>query len=436
MKFRNILLMVLALSAFSCEDFIGGDLNADPNKPLTVPMTALTGQIQIQIADVYGGSFSRWNCMFTQQVEGVARQWSAFNQYIITPNRFDAPWGAIYENVLGELRILKAEAVANDYFHYQAMANVLEAFIMMNATEVWGDIPYSEASQGADNFNPVFDTQASIYAEVLRMLNEAITLFGGAAGAIAPGNEDLYYGGDVDLWVKAINGILARYYLHQGDYANALSRAQASFESRDDNMSYQYGADPASGPWYRFNNGREGDIEFHPTMRALMDDLNDDDRLGVMDNIFTINNTPHPYLIAAYRQDLISYREIQFIIAETEFRLNGATATATEAYMNGISASFEELGFSGSGDEYQDYVAQAAVSTVDLNSIMTQKYIGLFVQPEVWTDWRRTGIPALSPVSGNTIPTSYDYANQTYLFNSNAPDQFQGTDGLMRNVLP
>jgi hypothetical protein len=28
---------------------------------------------------------------------------------------------------------------------------------------------------------------------------------------------------------------------------------------------------------------------------------------------------------------------------------------------------------------------------------MTQKYVDLFTQPEVWADWRRTGLPALTP---------------------------------------
>lgn len=430
--------MVLALSAFSCEDFIGGDLNADPNKPLTVPITGLTGQIQISLADVYGSSFSRWNSLFTQQVEGVARQWSSFNQYQIQAIRFDDSWGDTYENILGELGIVTAIAEENGYNHYLGVAKVIEAYTIMMMSDVWGDIPYTEAGQGAENFNPVFDDQTTIiYPAVLRLLTEALGLFSGPSGAIIPGSEDLYYGGDIDAWTKAANAILARYYLHLGDYQNAKTSAQASFTSRSDNMSYQYGADPASGGWYRFNNGREGDIEFHPSMDALMTSLNDTDRLGVIDNIFTINGaTPHPYFIAAFRQDLISYREIQFIIAEAEFNLNGNTATAQTAYLNGINASFVEFGFDSEGDEYEDYVAQGNVSAsaLSMDKIMTQKYIAMFVQPEVWSDWRRTGIPSLTPVSGSSIPTNWDYAQQTYLFNSNAPETVLAPASLMRGV--
>ncbi len=439
MKIKSAPLMVLALLALSCEDFIGGDLNADPNKPLDVPITGQLGQVQIQLADVYGGSFSRFNCMFVQQVEGVERQWSSFNSYGIAPTRFDAAWEDLYENVFIELKTIKSVSEENGYNHYLGVAKVLEATALMMATDVWGDIPYTEAIQGADNFNPIYDDQTAVlYPMVNTLLTEALTLFAGTSGPIVPGSEDLYYGGTIDNWEKAANGLLARYYLHLGDYNMALSRAQQSFTSRADNMGYQYGADPASAPWYRFNNGREGDIEFHPTMKGIMEGLNDTTRLSVMDHIFTINgDTPHPYFIAAQKQDLITYREVQFIIAESEFNLSGNSSVAQTAYLNGIEASFQELGFDAAGSEYTAYVGQASVDPVsgfDLDRIMTQKYIAMFAQPETWSDWRRTGIPALSPVSGTAIPTNWDYSLNSYLFNSNSPEQMTAPASLLRGV--
>ncbi len=427
--------MVLTFSVLSCEKFIGGDLNADPNKPLSVPITGLTGQVQISLADVYGSSFSRWNSMFVQQVEGVARQWTSFNQYQIQSIRFDDSWSDTYENIINELGVMTRIAEENEYNHYLGLCKVVEAYTIMMMTDVWGDIPYTEAGQGATNFNPVFEDQATvIYPAILTLLNEAKTLFDGPAGGIAPGSEDLYYGGDIDAWQKAINAIKARYYLHLKNYPMALASAQASFTSRADNMAYQYGSDPASGGWYRFNNGREGDIEFHPTMRRIMKGLKDSDRLSVIDKTFTINGTPHPYFIAAFRQDLISYREIQFIIAEAA--LNTNTATATAAYLKGIQASFEEFGFSATGTEYTTYVAQAEVDpedNFDMERIMTQKYIAMFAQPEVWSDWRRTKIPELVPVSG-AIPLNWDYGQQTYFFNSSAPESILAPASLLKGV--
>ena len=428
--FRNIFFSTLILLSLSCEDFLGGDLNKDPNSPNRVPLGGIVPQIQISIADSYGGSFSRWNSMFTQQVEGVARQWDSFNDYDIQPVRFDDVWTNYYEDVLVELQVIKREATENEYNHYLGVIKVLEAFTIMTAADVWGDIPYTEAVLGADNFHPVFDDDEEvIYPAVLDLLNGeegALALFDKPAGGLVPGRSaDVFYAGEIDNWKKATNAILSRYYLHMANYPKALEFAKKSFSSRADNMSYSYGADPDAGQWYRFNNGREGDLEFHPTMKKLMTGLKDKDRLSKMDVTFT---TTHPYLIAAFNQDLISYREIQFIIAESLQRTSGSAKDLRTAYLNGIDASFVELGFEKKGSEYTSYVGQSQIDpgegNITLNHIMTQKYIALFVQPEVFSDWRRTGIPALEPVTGSAIPRRWQYGFNSVLFNKNVPANF------------
>ena len=100
---KYFLVIFLTTSFLSCEKFIGGEFNADPNNPATVPVSAQIPAIQIALSDVYGGDFSRFGSMMSQQVEGVARQWVAFNQYTgLTPNRFDDAWQNIYENILPE----------------------------------------------------------------------------------------------------------------------------------------------------------------------------------------------------------------------------------------------------------------------------------------------------------------------------------------------
>ena len=148
-----------------------------------------------------------------------------------------------------------------------------------------------------------------------------------------------------------------------------------------------------------------------------MEDKNDTIRLAKLDQTFI---TPHPYFISAFRQDLISYREIQFIIAETS---TDATKKHT-AYLNAIKASFDEVGISE--DDYNDYVAQTSINPGAGNldkedHILTQKYIGLFVQPEVFNDLRRNDFPAISPTSGSQIPVRWNYPSDELLFNSNAP---------------
>ncbi|MEM9326266.1 MAG: SusD/RagB family nutrient-binding outer membrane lipoprotein, partial [Bacteroidota bacterium] len=375
-KNKYIVLVVVALMSFSCEDYLGGDINQDPNKTAFVPLQGTLAQVQIQLSDIQGGQFSRLNCMFTQQVEGVARQWETFNQYNIGFARFDFIWEDVYENVLIEIRSMEADATENGFNHYLGVLNVLEAYTLLLATDVWGDMPYTEALQGLDVLSPVYDSQSGvIYPRAYELLDNALSLFAGSPGPVTPGSEDVYYGGDVASWTKAVYAIRARARLHDGDYAGALADVQQSFESAAEEMSFQYSsASPAA--WFRFNRDRTGDLQFHPTMRGIMDGLNDSLRVA----IFGTNYEQHeeqPYLIDAYKEELISYREIKFIEAETLLRTGGAAADVEAAYLEAITASFEEVGLTAADAEA--YAAQAIVNpgagSIELEHIMTQKYI-------------------------------------------------------------
>lgn len=419
MKKINIFLttIFLLISLTACEDYIGGDnINADPNNPTSVPVAAQFPAIQIAMADVYGGDFARFSTMLAQQVEGVARQWVAFNQYTgLTPNRFDTAWNNIYENILNEIKVAKANATENGLNHHLAIMEISEAFTLMIATDVWDDMPYTGGLQGIQEQNPTFDTQESIYNAIFSLLDSGISLLGGSAGPAAPGGEDVFYGGSAASWIKAANGIKARGLLHQGNYAGAMAAAMASFESGSENLAFNYPDANTAAGWYRFNRDRTGDIEFHPQMREMMTALGDTDRLAAFDQVF---DPEHTFLVPNYKSELISYRETQFIIAESAFR-NGDTATANTAYLNGIAASFERVGTATSDAYITNTDVNPGAAGLTLEHIMTQKYIGLFAHAEVYSDFRRTGIPSLTPVSGTAVPVRFDYSSDEYLFNSN-----------------
>ncbi len=424
MKFNYksiVFLFTICITFFGCEDYLGGDLNEDPNNPTMVPVSAQMPAIQIALADVYGGAFSRFNSMLIQQVEGVERQWQAFNQYTgLTPNRFDAAWNNVYENILNELAIGKAGSVEEGLAHFEGVLAVMEAFTLMAATDVWDDMPYSDALKGVESVSPIYDSQADIYANIYSLLDKGISLFDGAPGPIVPGSEDVFYSGDIGLWKKTAFALRARGAMKDKDYSKALAEARQSYVNSSENLAFQYPDINAAGQWYRFNRDRTGDIEFHPTMRGIMQGLNDTVRLSMMDQTFI---TTHPYLVADFLQELITYREVQFIIAEADFRTTGGSDEGYTAYLNGIKASFDRLGLDDSA--YDAYVAQPEVApgvgNLTLEQIMTQKYIAMFLQPEAYSDWRRTSIPALDPVSGTTVPVRWDYSSEEYLFNTNAP---------------
>ena len=56
-----------------------------------------------------------------------------------------------------------------------------------------------------------------------------------------------------------------------------------------------------------------------------------------------------------------------------------------------------------------------------MNQIMVQKYLALFADPEVFNDWRRTGIPNLKPNLGSFVPRRFLYPQTELDLNTNAP---------------
>lgn len=419
-KIYSLLIVALALGFTSCENYFG-DVNVNPNSPIDASVDVMLSAVAVEVADIYGGDFSRYSSILTQQCEGVARQWSSTNNYSgYVPSNFNTAWVNTYANIFNEARLLKDKAAANGSNHYEGIANTLIAFHLMNSTDVWGDMPYSDAFQGIDNLSPTFDSQESLYNEVFALLDAAIAKFGQDAGPQVPGGDDVIFGGDIAAWTAATHAIKARGYLHLAlvdgnNYNNALASAGNAFADASNEMTLQY-TSAAQGQWYRFNDGRTGDIEFHPTYAGIMAADADTFRYNLLSATYT---TAHPYFIAAYNQPMITYREMKFLEAECLMETGGSDADIHAAWIAGVEAAFSHFGLDANFAEWASN-NDPGVGNVTKEDIMVQKSIALFGTLEPYNDWRRTDLPALTPNDNVKIPVRFPYADSEILFNSNA----------------
>jgi hypothetical protein len=118
---------------------------------------------------------------------------------------------------------------------------------------------------------------------------------------------------------------------------------------------------------------------------------------------------------------LVTYFEAKFLEAEANLRL-GNTDDAAAAYNDAVKASV--LKVTGASDPaFEDLYANEDGASITLEKIMIQKYIAMFTQPEAWTDWRRTNLPALDPnpdgdVAG--IPRRFPTCRSERNYNTNA----------------
>jgi hypothetical protein len=117
----------------------------------------------------------------------------------------------------------------------------------------------------------------------------------------------------------------------------------------------------------------------------------------------------------------MTYAELQFILAEAAQKGLISTGSAQAYYENGIKASFDYYKLALPAG----YLQQTGVAfnpATALQQIGTQKWIALFYSGlEAWFDWRRTGLPALTPglsnVNGNRIPVRFIYPGFEFSLN-------------------
>ncbi|MCB0738382.1 MAG: SusD/RagB family nutrient-binding outer membrane lipoprotein, partial [Bacteroidetes bacterium] len=128
----------------------------------------------------------------------------------------------------------------------------------------------------------------------------------------------------------------------------------------------------------------------------------------------------HPVFTPNRLAPLLSKTEELFIRAEAEFAKNGAVTSSYDAYKAAIQNSFADAGVSADFDAYWTYIDKGEAS-LTLNLIMTEKYKALLCNPEVFTDYRRTGVPSLKPKAGSEVPSRFPYPDTETLANSNTP---------------
>ncbi len=419
------LLLIISLALFSCNSFFEDDIGLDPNNATSVPIQNRLASIQLNLVDVYGGEFSRLSSLLTQQVEGLIRAcFTNYNYTGITPETFNTSWSTIYERVLGEIYSSKIQCGAGNAYHHLGILQILEALTLMMATDVWDAIPYSEAFQGLNSINASFDPQSEIYDNVFQLIEVGIENLNNPLNSVEVEHDDLFYSGNINNWIKAAHVLKARALLRFERYSEILELRDLGFDSPDQNLGMSYpGSEAAESPWFRFNRDRTGNIEWSSRshLHKLMTELNDHSRLESLDQPFNIN---HPYFTANQFQELISFREFQFIIAEAELKVNGElTRDGFNSYLAGIESSFQLLNLPDTS--FTNYVANIDVNpgrnSITLDHILDQKYIALFTNPECYNDLRRNDYPLLIASRGSTIPVRWEYSQAEYDFNSNAP---------------
>jgi len=443
---KYLLLLALAVSAggfTSCEKFL--DVNTDPNNPVVstpnfLLPSIISNGIQTQMFSALRTPF------ITQYIVSRTTNSGGNDQYYFTNANSTNTFNFSYFQSGGNIPLMIKAAQDEGSPYYVGAGKIMQALILAHVTDMLGDVPYSEAYQGGANYTPKYDSQQSLYAVINQLCDEGAAEMQKPASAnkrplysTSPSESgDILFKGDPAKWVRLASALKARQAQHltkkaSYDPAAVLALCDKGFTSSADDaqLQYQVAVAPLSNTTSIFGVTRAnfGNATYSTNIIKYLNGTTfpgvTDPRFGIMapttstgvdpgaGTTTTVNLTPGSLLTdfygGWYARDLgyfeaITYHEQKFIEAEAAFRANNRPR-ALAALREGIRAHMTKIGGGGSnalpavafptisGGQITAYLNSAAVpqteAALTLRSIMEQKYIAMFLNPESWSDLRR-----------------------------------------------
>jgi len=409
--------LCLVLGGSGCGSFLTGDkLSSDPNNPSQATAVQLFVGVQANMFTSQENTVAMTVCMWMQQCAGVGGRFvDQYAHYTVNEFSWDGNWFQVYTGggLIDLRKIEAAERAAGDSV-FLGIAKIWEAFDIGVAADLWGDVPYTEAVGSAPT--PVLDNQSAVYDSVQSLLSQAIAELAGPG--TGPLGNDLVYGGDKAKWTAAahtVEGAATKATV----YGNAITEATSGIGSpAGDLTAYHSTATPERNIWYQFQTTTFGQDVV--AGKALVDIMNGraDPRLpqyfaknslgtygGEDPNVAQPGNTVSPLnglspnvslrmcpttsSCGSFRQPFVTYQENELILAEA-YNQTGSDPLAL-THLNNARAVPGLAALVG--------ITGAAL----LDSIMTEKYVALYQNIEVWNDYRRTCIPALTPYNTGSV---------------------------------
>ncbi|MFO8086253.1 MAG: SusD/RagB family nutrient-binding outer membrane lipoprotein [Bacteroidales bacterium] len=219
-KISIIASLIVGLFA-SCEkDFL--DVNDDPNNATEATAGQVLPAATASMAGVVGGNYALvggiWSQYWTQA--NASNQYKNFASFNVSPDDLDRfAWEELYSGALNDFKAVKKKATETEDWSYYLMATVSEAYTYQILVDLYDQIPYSEALQGADNLNPAFDDGDIVYESLISRIDAALDKDLTASTVTNPGSKDFIFNGDLDQWIRFANTLKLKMFLRQR-YAN------------------------------------------------------------------------------------------------------------------------------------------------------------------------------------------------------------------------
>jgi hypothetical protein len=405
---------------------------------------------------------------FLQQLSTVIGYWAG-DKYLLNEAYTTAYWEKAYpEQVKPIVDLVEFARGDEKYKNLFQIGRIMKAMIFQRITDLYGDVPYFEAGLGfyGKVYFPKYDKQQDIYNDILKELEEATNALDPAADKPA---GDAFYAGDIAKWKRFGYTLLLRagMRLTKIDPTKAQAIVQKvvgkTFEGNSDNAFLKHdatGGRPTVNRNFQVLLGQpeKDNVKWSEKLINQLK-LTNDPRLAViaelnngdmtvalqkgMPNGYDLSGVPGRDIssapgftgVANYSRPskyfvklnaptfILTYAESEFLLADAAQRF-GIAGSAADHYKNGVIAAITYMGPYDAGAAISEATAMAYLTANPYNAanglemINTQYWIHtatMFDFYEEWSNWRRTGLPVLTPVNypGNvtnaTIPRRFPY---------------------------
>lgn len=439
--------LIAALAIFllqSCTKNIQ-DLNNETKRPTSAPPGALFANSLRNLSDGLANASVNTNVWrFTVKHWAMTTYQDEARYNFTTRNIPQAWWSRMYKDVLADMnnavKLVKADSniAAAVKTNQLAILDIMQVYTYGVLVNTFGNIPYSEALDFTKT-RPKYDDAKTVYADLLKRLNDDISKISTTDGAGFTSSEDLLCKASMTKWYRFANSLRFKMAMIIADVdpATAKSAVEASnagaMTAISDTVSLVYlAASPNNNPLYTdIFVGKRGDYVAAIDLMTPLTDMADPRKAGFFaknnagdyaggivgsNNTLSVMSQPSQKVWNADAPcRFMEYSDIEFLRAEAIERGFNIPGTAEAHYDTAIATSIRLWG--GADTAVTRYLLRPDVAYTTATGdwrqkIGFQKWIALYNRPyDGWTELRRLDYPKLTaPVSAvSGFPNRFSY---------------------------
>ncbi|WP_431125512.1 SusD/RagB family nutrient-binding outer membrane lipoprotein [Flagellimonas flava] len=237
-KITALIALSLLIGLGACES-VDLDVNENPNTatPANSDINLLLNGAMLNFSKWLGEEDEDNRIGFEAGMEVVRmlHMYGPLYENAFQPGDFDDVWRQAFSGHLSDIQTIKTISDEADLFHHKGVAQILESYTLTTLVDYFGDIPYSTAFQGADEFNASLDEDAEVYDVAMTLLDEAIDNLSEEPATSIPSTGDIFYFGDVTKWITLAKTLKLRIYNNTRlvDPSSSLAGINALLEDGD-----------------------------------------------------------------------------------------------------------------------------------------------------------------------------------------------------------